>query len=213
MLSLEPQSGGNHNALVSPHTLNSPIQACAMTKKTVNRLLLTLVASFSQTSLTEARVVLSAKDHCFQVGSVTDGGWNTIIKIKPQQALTEKVGAIIQVAGLEWGSKATNPPLNYYNQMTGAGSYIPPGGQEVTDEIIQIALLGTGYGTDTATSAGVRGLWRVDYTLMLKPERAGKISGGVLVGDMSFKPIGNGHDADPVTDWMINTTVSEIPCL
>ena len=172
----------------------------------------TLVASIGLSSAVEAKTVLSAKERCFQFGRTEPGGWNEVLKIKPQQALSDKRGAIIEVVGLEHGSKTVTPPLNYYNQFAGAASYIASGDQEVTGNIVQIALVGTSYGTDTATAGGVHGLWAFDYSLMLEPETKGKIPGGRVVGEKTFEPIGAGHDADPTTHSKVDEQVTEISC-
>jgi hypothetical protein len=171
-----------------------------------------LVAAMVLSSVVEAKTVLSAKERCFQVSQSASGGWNEVLKIKPQQALTDKKGAVIETVGLEHGSKAVIPPLNYYNQFAGAGSYIPAGDQEVIDNSVQIALVGTSYGTDTGTAAGIHGLWSFEYTLMLEPEKKGKIPGGRLVGEKTFKPTEAGHKDDPEVSSVIDESVSEISC-
>lgn len=171
-----------------------------------------LVAAMALSSVVEAKTVLSAKERCFQVGQPPSGGWNEVLKIKPQQALTDKRGAIVEVVGLEHGSLPVFPPLNYYNQFAGAASYIASGDQEVMDNIVQIALVGTSYGTDTGAAAGIHGLWSFDYTLMLEPEKKGKIPGGRLVGEKTFKPTEVGHKDDPEVDSVTDEIVTEISC-
>jgi hypothetical protein len=163
-------------------------------------------------SVVEAKTVLSAKERCFQVGQTVAGGWNETLKIKPQQSLSGKYGAVIEVVGLEHGSKAVSPPLNYYNQFAGAASYIAGGDQEVASNIVQVALVGNSYGTDTASGAGIHGLWSFDYTLMLEPEKRGKIPGGRLVGVKTFQPIGAGRDADPAIQSKVDEPLTEISC-
>ena len=171
-----------------------------------------LAVAIALSTAVEAKTVLSAKERCFQVGEILNGGWRETLKIKPQQALTDKKGAVIETIGLAHGSKVVVPVLNYYNQFAGAASYIAAGDQEVTDNIVQIALVGTSYGTDTGAASGISGLWSFSYTLMLEPEKRGKIPGGKLVGVDTFKAIGNGHDADPATTTLVDKTVSEISC-
>ena len=173
---------------------------------------LAAISAIALSSAVEAKTVLSAKERCFQIGQTEAGGWNEVLKIKPQQALTDKPGAVVEVVGLEHGSKAVNPPLNYYNQFAGAASYIAGGDQEVTSNIVQIALIGTSYGTDTGTAAGIRGLWTFDHSLMLEPEKKGKIPGGRMVGYDTFKPTEVGHENDPATQTVHEELVTEISC-
>jgi hypothetical protein len=55
-------------------------------------------------SVVEAKTVLSAKERCFHVGDpIISGGWSVTLKIKPQQALTDKSGAIAEIVGLDHG--------------------------------------------------------------------------------------------------------------
>jgi hypothetical protein len=171
-----------------------------------------LVAAMTLSSMVEAKTVLGAKERCFLFGRTEVGGWKEVLKIKPQQALSDKRGAIIEVVGLEHGSKVGTPPLNYYNQFAGAASYIASGDQEVIGNIVQIALVGTSYGTDTATSQGIHGLWTFDYTLMLEPQTKGNIPPGRVVGEKTFKPIEVGHEADPTTHSEVDALVTEISC-
>jgi hypothetical protein len=171
-----------------------------------------LIAAITLSSIVEAKTVLSAKERCFQVGGTPPGGWSQTLKIKPQQALTDKKGAVVETIGLAHGSKAVEPALNYYNQFAGAASYIGRGDQEVVGNVVQIALVGTSYGTDTGTAAGIHGLWSFSYILMLEPEKKGKIPTGKLVGVDTFKPIGDGHHADPATTSLVDETVAEISC-
>ena len=171
-----------------------------------------IIPAIAFASVVEAKTVLSAKERCFQIGQPAIGGWNEKLKIKPQQALTDKPGAVVEVVGLDHGSKAVNPPLNYYNQFAGAASYIGKGDQEVTGEVAQIALVGTSYGTDTATAAGIHGLWTFDHSLMLEPEKKGKIPGGRMVGYDTFKPTEVGHENDPATQTVHEELVTEISC-
>lgn len=180
--------------------------------KIAKNILTSIAVVMSLYTTAEAKTVLSAKERCFQVGETAIGGWATVLKIKPQQALTDKRGAVVEVVGLEHGSKPVNPPLNYYNQLAGAASYIASGDQEVTDNITQIALVGTSYGTDTATAAGIHGLWTFDYSLMLEPEKKGKIAGGRLVGVENFKPLASGLMPDPSKTTTIDQAVTEVSC-
>lgn len=170
-----------------------------------------IIPAIALSSVVEAKTVLSAKERCFQIGQTEAGGWAETLKIKPQQALSGKYGAVVEVVGLEHGSKAVNPPVNYYNQLAGAASYIAGGDQEVVSNIVQIALVGTSYGTDTG-GAGIHGLWTPAYTLMLEPEQRGKIPGGRLVGVNTFQPIGAGRVADPATQIKVDEPVTEISC-
>lgn len=179
-------------------------------KKTVIALSAT-ISTIILSSGVEARTALSARERCFQIGQPVPGGWNEVLKIKPQQALTDKPGALVETIGLVHGAKTPHPPLNYYNQFAGAASYIPPGDQEV-DNVVQIALVGTSYGTDTGTPEGIYGLWTLGYSLILEPEKKGKIPGGQIVGEKRFKPIGNGHDADPPKETLVDAPVAEISC-
>jgi hypothetical protein len=181
-------------------------------KKIAKNILTSIAVVISLSTSVEAKTVLSAKERCFQVGETAIGGWGTVLKIKPQQALTDKPGAVVEVVGLEHGSKPVNPPLNYYNQLAGAASYIASGDQEVTDNITQIALVGTSYGTDTATTEGIHGLWTFDYSLMLEPEKKGRIAGGRLVGVEGFKPLVIGLIPDPSKTTTINQPVIEVSC-
>jgi hypothetical protein len=172
-----------------------------------------MVAIMALSSVVEAKTVLSAKERCFHVGDPNiSGGWSVILKIKPQQALTDKRGAIAEIVGLERGSLPIFPPLSYYNQFAGAGSYIAAGDQEVVNNIVQIALVGTSYGTSTAAADAVHGVWSLDYTLMLEPEKKGKIPGGRLVGEKTFKPTEAGHKDDPEVNSVIDEPVNEISC-
>lgn len=183
-------------------------------KKITTHVVAALAATIVLSSAVEAKTVLSAKERCFQVGEPLNGGWRETLKIKPQQALTDKKGAVIETVGLAHGTKPVFPPLSYYNQFAGAASFIAASGndQEVIGNVVQIALVGTSYGTDTAAASGISGLWSFSYTLMLEPEKKGKIPGGKLVGVDTFKPIGNGHDADPATQTLVNNEVTEISC-
>ena len=181
-------------------------------KKTTSLMLAGLIAAIGLSTAVEAKTVLSAKARCFQIGGTVIGGWDTVLKIKPQQALTDKRGAIVEVVGLEHGSKTVNPPLNYYNQFAGAASYIASGDQEVTGATVQIALVGTSFGTNTATAEGIPGLFAFDYSLMLEPESKGTIPGGRLVGVETFKPLVSGPGPDPSTQTTIDKAVTEVSC-
>ena len=159
-----------------------------------------LVAAMALSSVVEAKTVLSAKERCFRLGQQLEGGWNEVLKIRPQQALTDKKGAVIEVVGVSHGSRAVTPALNYYNQFAGAASYIAGGDQEVVGTVIQIALVGTSYGTHSGAVDGVPGVWSFQYSLMLEPEQKGKILFGRLVGEETFRAVEATQKEDPLVD-------------
>jgi hypothetical protein len=160
-------------------------------------------------SAIEAKTVLSHKERCF----AANDGFESI-KIKPQQALTDKEGGIIPIVGLVQGRLKLNLFIAYNQQFAGAASYIQlnNGQEQITDNITQVALVGTGYGTDTGFASGVYGLWSFSYSLMLEPEKMGKIASARLVGTKSFKGIGNGHDADSEIKILVDEKVTEFSC-
>lgn len=175
------------------------------------KLLAVLLPFLALSTTVEARTVLGAKTRCFQIGSQVPGGWHEILEIQPQRALSDRNGALIGVTGLVHGTRAVEPPISYYNQLTGSASYIPPGNQVVND-VVQIALVGTSYGTTTGTTAGVYGLYAYDFSLRLKPEKKGRIPGGQLTGVKRFQPIGDGHDGEPATSTPVDQPVTEVSC-
>ena len=183
-------------------------------KKITTCALAVFTATIAISPIIEAKTVLSAKERCFEILEVQNSRWFESLKIKPQQALTNKNGAIIEIVGLVHGRLNVNPTIKYYNQLAGAASYISTAidNNQVVGNIVQVALVGTSYGTDTGTVWGISGLWSLNYTLMLEPEKKGKIPGGRLVGVKGFKAIGNGHDGDPATQTLVDEAVTEVPC-
>ena len=135
-----------------------------------------------------------------------------MLKIRPQQALTDKKGAVIEVVGVSHGSRAVTPAMNYYNQFAGAASYIAGGDQEVVGNVVQIALVGTSYGTNTGAVDGIHGLWSFEYSLMLEPEKKGKIPFGRLVGAETFRATEATQKEDPLVDTMVDKTATEVSC-
>ena len=65
-------------------------------KKITTHVVAAFAATIVLSSAVEAKTVLSAKERCFQVGEPLNGGWRETLKIKPQQALTDKRGAVIE---------------------------------------------------------------------------------------------------------------------
>jgi hypothetical protein len=186
-------------------------------KKFTTYALAVFTAAITLSSAVEAKTVLSKKERCFSIGDPpgdppSAGGWIQLLKIKPQQALTDKQGTVVETVALVRGAKPVYPPPTYYNQFAGAASYIAADSQVVKENVVQIALVGTSYGTDTGFGTGIYGLWSFSYTLMLEPEKKGKVPGGKLMGVDTFKPIGNGHDADPASQTLVNEPVNEISC-
>jgi hypothetical protein len=178
-------------------------------------ILASLVAAMALSSVVEAKTVLSAKERCFWVGNPLLAGSGTFLKIKPEQALTDKRGAIVEIVGLQRNSAVVYPPISdHYIQFTGAGSFISSsGGGEFPHDIVQIALIGTRYGrADLFPPTEIKGVSTLSYTLMLEPEKKGKIPGGRLVGQKSFKPTEAGHKDDPEENSVIDEPVNEISC-
>jgi hypothetical protein len=176
--------------------------------KTVTTLVVaSLMASLGMASVVEAKTLLSKKERCFKIGDAEPGGWNQTLKIKPQQALSDKKGAIVETVALEHGSKVVGQPLNYYNQFAGAASYLPPGDQEISN-MVQIALVGTSVGTDTGTMVGKREMFSFNYSVTLEPEVKGVIRSAHLFGVETVTPLEGGSP----TQTVVNEQLEEIAC-
>ena len=176
--------------------------------KTVTTLVVaSLLSSLGMTSTLEAKTLLSKKERCFKVGVAAPGGWNQTLKIKPQQALTDKKGAVVETVALEHGTKAVDQPLNYYNQFAGAASYLPPGDQEISN-MVQIALVGTSVGTDTGAMVGKREMFSFSYSVTLEPEVKGVIHSAHLFGVETVTPLEGGAP----TQTVVNEQLEEIAC-
>lgn len=177
-------------------------------KKTSITGLAAIIPAIALSSVVEAKTVLSAKERCFQVGQVIEGAKNWTLKIKPQQALTDKPVAVIEAVGLSHGVTTTNPPENSMVQMAGAASYVTPGYGEEPYNTVRIALVGNTYSSHADGSRIVS--WNV--SLILDPEIKGKIPDGRLVGIKTYTPITTGPDVEPSTQAQVNDSVTEISC-
>lgn len=144
----------------------------------------------------QAAVVLTGRTHCYQVLGNPPGAWSQTFKIEVGRAVTDRSGSVSRVTGLERGFKAVYPPLYYFNGLAGAAFYVPAEDQELSD-VVQVTLTGNSYGTDTGASDGIRGLWTLNYSMLLNPARRG-LSEGKVIFSKSFKPLGPGHEQDPV---------------
>lgn len=180
-------------------------------KKSILIGLATLISTVTLSSAADAKTVLSTKQRCFQVGESIAGGWNETLKIKPQQALKDNPAAIVESVGLIHGNKAVYPELNYYDQLAGAASWIPASDYEVSD-VVQIALVGTSYGTKDLGPAAVPGLYSMNFSLILQPETKGSIPGGRLVGVKTFQPIVAGQGSGQTEPTYYDKPVKEISC-
>lgn len=180
-------------------------------KKSILIGLATLIPTVTLSSVADAKTVLGTKQRCFQVGEPIAGGWNETLKIKPQQALKDNPAAIVESVGLVHGNKAVYPELNYYDQLTGAASWIPGADYEVSN-VVQIALVGTSYGTKDVGPAAVPGLYSLDLSLILQPETKGNIPGGRLVGVKTFQAIVAGQGSGQASTEYYDKAVKEISC-
>jgi hypothetical protein len=77
------------------------------------------LSTIGLSSTAEAKTVLDASARCFLIGLEEPGGWQQTIKIKPQKALSDKAGDLVQVTALEHGTKAVNPPLGLLQSTDG----------------------------------------------------------------------------------------------
>lgn len=166
----------------------------------MNKMSVCLAASLASlvvmVQTTEAGTVLSSKVQCYRI---TDGGapgWTKTLKINPQKMLTEKYGVVVGVIGLE---HAQNTSESYYNQLAGAASFVPKSSLLLTDTV-QISLTGNSYGTDTGGSAGVKGVWTINYAF--SPTTSS------LNGTKTFEPSAGGSAI--VSN--IQATTTEISC-
>ena len=176
-------------------------------KKITTLALTGLAVAMSLSAAVEAKTVLSAKERCFQLGQPIPGAKNWTLKIKPQQALTTKPGAVIETVALAHGKTTTNPPENNSLQLTGAGSFVTPESGEAPFDTVRIALVGNTYSSHDAGNRMVS--WNA--SLILKPEVKGKIPGGQFVGFKTFTPL-VGPDLAPSIQEQIDESVSEISC-
>jgi hypothetical protein len=154
------------------------------------------LSTIGLSSTAEAKTVLDASARCFLIGLVEPGGWQQTLKIKPQKALSDKAGDLVQVTALEHGTKAVNPPLAYYNPLTGSATYISQGSQQVISGMTQISLVGTSYGTSDASKNGIKGLYVQDYSVLLAAQSKGAIPSGSIFGVNEFKPIANPEQSE-----------------
>jgi len=166
-----------------------------------------IISAIAMSSVVEAKTVLSAKERCFQLGQPMIGGKNWTLKIKPQQALTTKPGAIIGTVALAHGSQTTNPPENNALQLTGAASFVTSQSGEAPFDTVRIALIGNTYSSHDDGNRIVS--WNT--SLILQPEVKGKIPGGQFVGFKTFTPL-VGPDLAPSVQEQIDESVSEISC-
>jgi hypothetical protein len=157
-------------------------------------------------SQVEARTIVSADTRCFQIGDVIPGGWDRTLKIKMQQALSDKPGQIVHVDALELGFKATNPPIQYANQLTGSATIAPPNDQLPGGDQLQISLVGTSYGNREDISKN--GVFSFDYALRLDP----KTLAGPITGYQIFTPFSNGQIDAPISQAPLDTQLQPISC-
>lgn len=170
-----------------------------------------LIPAIALSTSVSAKTVLSAKQRCFQIGESVVGGWNETLKIKPQQALKDNPGAIVESVGLIHGNKAVYPEPNYYDQFAGAASWLPVNDYEVSN-VVQIALVGTSYGTKSVGPAAASGLYSINFSLILQPETKGKIPGGRLIGVKTFQAIVAGQGVGQPEITYYDKPVQEISC-
>lgn len=161
------------------------------------RLAVSLIPLVLLAQTVEAKSVLGSKVQCYRINDGAAGGWTKTLKINPQKRLTEKYGVVVGVIGLE---HAVNTSESYYNQLTGAASFIPDAPATPLSGTVQISLTGTSYGTDTGSSGGVQGLWTANYAF--SPTTM------TLNGYKTFQPAAGGGEVVSV----IKTTTSEISC-
>lgn len=143
------------------------------------------------------------KEQCFQVGKTETGGWNRTLKIKAQNKFSDNPNAVTPVVALEHGTKATNPPLDYYNDLTGSANY------SKSRELVQIGLVGTGDSL-TRGEVGKAGIFVVDYNLLMRPFGSDKLGSGAMMGvveyyDSSYVPVDS-------TERFFGLELLNIPC-
>jgi len=151
-----------------------------------------------------AKTVLKAEDVCFKVGVAQPGNWQETLKIRPEQALTDKLGVVVHVVALVHGSKGHEPTSSYFNQLAGAAAFNPVPGQ------VQISLIGNSVGTGLDAYEGIRGIWWDNYAVNLPPFGAGGLR--LLIGYESFKPTAKGHENNPTVLTTKEESLVEIPC-
>lgn len=166
-----------------------------------------IIPAIAMSSLVEAKTVLSAKERCFQLGQPIPGAKNWTLKIKPQQALSTKPGAIVGTVALAHGETTTYPPENNSLQLTGAASFVTSQSGEAPFDTVRIALIGNTYSSHDDGNRMVS--WNA--SLILTPEVKGKIPGGQFVGFKTFTPL-VGPDLAPSIQEQIDESVSEISC-
>ena len=76
--------------------------------------------------------------------------------------------------------------------------------------VVQIALVGTSYGTKDVGPAAVPGLYSLDLSLILQPETKGNIPGGRLVGVKTFQAIVAGQGSGQTSTEYYDKAVKEI---
>jgi hypothetical protein len=130
-----------------------------------------------------------------------DGGGDKTVKMVVQKATGGAPNKVAHVDALMHGVYRS-----YFDKVTGAATIAPPNNQLQPDtELIQIALMGTSYGTDGDIEN--RGIWTLDYAVSLNTTKLK----GDIIGVAVFNPVKNGELGESVK-YLINETLAPISC-
>ena len=141
----------------------------------------------------EVKTVLRAGEHCFAMGEQVEGAKNWLFKLKAQQNLTTKEGALIETIALAHGVKIGDPSENSLVQLAGAAAYVQSGYGEAPLDTIRIALDGNSYSQHEAGSRLVE--WNV--TLILEPQPKGQPQSGRIIGVKTYRPLRGASTGNP----------------
>jgi hypothetical protein len=175
-------------------------------RKITKQVVTALATAIALSSAVEAKTVLSAKEHCFQV-LWDNNNLTQAFKLKPQQPLTDKKGAVVEVVALDHEWINISNAVDRINQLSGAASYIPASGEE-TKDIIQVALVGTSYVTNTGGADGKPAFFSISYSLRISSNSPAVGFDGLLTGVRTMTPL----DGGTPTQTIIREVVSSRGC-
>lgn len=134
----------------------------------------------------EASPVLKSGERCFQIGEVMNDQKNWTLKIKPQQPLPTRSGALVETVALAHGIQGNDPNDTSVVQLSGAASFVTPGFGEAPYNTVRVSLLGNTYSRHDTGSRMVN--WNV--SLILQPDIKGAATVGRIIGIKTYSPLG-----------------------
>lgn len=148
-------------------------------------------------AVTPTNRFLHEEAFCFQQGKPLPGGWNVTYKLSGSPLSAGNKNQIVGVHALERGVQVTSQVNSYSNQLVGTATLT--NANAGPGETIQIALVGTSFGTNGGVDTG---LWTFSYSLQLNKTSLN----GRILGIKQFAAIANGAPtATPVTSYVDDT--------